>query len=172
MVKRYSVSVSDELGEKIDQWKNELSPSTIFQQAMSAEIAKKEGFVKRIKEDQDMESIIERLRQEKKASENKYFEFGKEEGLEWAKAANYEDLVFTVNKDLDDLIGLMRLHWRAVPDEGILLELRNYFCGQLYEELELPFDKDNDDLDPFVVEWLDGWLEGVQAFWREISDKL
>jgi uncharacterized protein YeaO (DUF488 family) len=168
MVKRYSVSVSDELGNKIDRWKDDLSPSTIFQQAMATEIAKKENFIQRIKEDKNMEDIIERLRNEKKASEQRYYEAGKEDGLQWAKAAEYEDLLLTATEDPEDLKDSGEYRAQGYAYHRLAAQWRDqmqYYPGLL--------QSDNEDyLNPLAGEWLDGWFDGVQTFWGEISDKL
>jgi hypothetical protein len=172
MVKRYSVSVSDALGAMIDKWKDEISPSTLFQQAMTAEIAKREGFNQRIREDTDMEGIIERLRKEKKEKENEYFGMGKEDGLEWAKAADYEDLISVTGRDFDDaFLPLFKKHWRRDNPQD-MDHIINYIEEILYENLDLPADNSGEKLDPRAFKWLSGWYDGVWAFWDEVSDKL
>ena len=169
MVKKYTVSVSDELGERIDRWKGEISPSATFQAAMEKKIDEKEGFIKRLKEDETMDQIVERLREQKMEAENTSYLSGKEEGLRWAKAASYSDLryageVFVRDIDVRSIYGdsVLGDYWREClngdhstkpANEHPVYEYENYFPDAA--------DK-----------WLEGWFDAVDAFWEEVSSKL
>ena len=59
-------------------------------------IQRKEDFQKRLKEDPKMEQIIERLKKEREESEQDLLVLAKDWGLEWAKLAHYDELIFIV----------------------------------------------------------------------------
>lgn len=166
MAKRITVSVPDELGEQIDKWKGEISPSAIFQSAMEEAIAKKEGFLKRIHQGEDMNAIIERLRQEKKEEENIYFEKGKEDGLDWAKAASYSELKYaTEGCDMTE----EGYTCQSVRYDKIL---GPYWNSQMTHDPLMRGADDDDFVNDEMEAWLNGWFEAVEQFWNEVSDKL
>ena len=97
MTKRINVSVSDELFEKIEKWKDSFNYSKLFQNTVSVAIQDKEDFQNRLKEDPEtLEQVIARLKKEKKKVEKSYFSEGKEKGLSWAMAASYSDLMHAI----------------------------------------------------------------------------
>lgn len=167
MVKKYTLTVPDELGDKIDQHKAEFNLSEVFRAAIGAEIEKKENFKRRIAEDNDMEQIIARLRQEKQQAAIDYNEKGKIDGLQWAKAASYADLQYALRFN----------PWE--PGTGALLYalsnakgISDYFINTITgDPLTCP-DDDDEYLNEHAEKWLEGWLEGVTAFWNQIEDKI
>ena len=96
MAQKVTLSIPDMLYEKLSKWRESFNLSKMFQDALLEAIQKKEEFQKRIKQDFDMSEIIERLKIEKFESEKNYLEMGLHKGLEWAKRAHYEDLVYAV----------------------------------------------------------------------------
>lgn len=71
----------------------------MFQDAVTEAIQKKEELQKRIREDLDLSQIVERLRHEKMHSEGNYYDTGKIDGVQWGKAAHYEDLIYVLGWD-------------------------------------------------------------------------
>jgi hypothetical protein len=164
VVKKITISVPDELHEKMMTWKNSFNFSRVFQEAMGDLIRKKEEFNKRLKGGTDMTEVIERLKKEKYDVENECFEEGKEDGLEWAKVAHYADLQEAIN-------------WNAQrgddPTRHANEQISENFKSILgeHEYPDLGFDVRglaNDALDKFV----EGWIEGVQEFWNEVKSKI
>jgi hypothetical protein len=168
MVKKFNLSVPDDLAEKIEQRRDQLgSLSAIFQEAVAAMVKKKEEFEERLKGDDDMEQIIERLRREKLQAQTDYHETGREEGLRWAKAASYTDLEHARKFDPRDEDG--------VYDPTIPLHddvLGHYFIDAMEADPLTNPETDEDELNDFARQWLDGWLEAVQEFWSAVKDKL
>ena len=113
-----------------------------------------------------MEATIERLREEKLDGEGDYFEFGKEEGFVLAKIAHYSELKYVVNdwewQKGDD----PRQHPDGYESVG------NYFESTIEnDDPALGFDEwgeTYDTLDRFV----EGFIEGVRAFWEEVEHKI
>lgn len=173
MTKKITISVPDELHEKMDKWKNSFNFSRVFQETIEEEIFRKEDFQKRLKEGENMDAVVERLRKEKEKSEHEWFEIGKKDGLEWAKAAHYVDfqyaLQFTPLKEermSANIIG-------ADPTKDD--HLGEYFSDIFEEYDELNFEEtsyNNSTPNEFYIEWEAGWAEGVQEFWKEIKGKL
>lgn len=173
MSKRYTVSVSDEMSERMDAMKGELSPSAVFQKAMEAELNKKEQFRNKIIREASMEDIIERLRAEKEQEGRDTLEQGKKEGLEWAKQASYSELKYAATSFNNEIKSAQWVYRTMVFDD----EKLGYYFEDLEEnaeEYERFFDtEDNSDvLTEEPQKWLEGWLDAVTCFWDEVSKKL
>jgi hypothetical protein len=169
MAKKYTVSVSDELGAKIDLWKKEVSPSVEFQKAMDKAISEKEGFKARLQEDATMDQVIERLRAEKINAERSYFRRGEEAGVKWAKAASYVHLSYAAKICMGDPAFFNKLLDNPT--------LSDYFheCFADDPTAELPTGYDIEyprEYPDEVVDWLDGWCSGVEQFWKEVFPQL
>lgn len=168
MVRKFNLSVPDDLAKKIEERRNILgSLSAIFQEAVAARIKKQEEFEARLEGDEEMEQIIQRLRREKARLQGDYLVKGREAGLRWAKAASYPDLEYArrfVPTDRD-----------GVYDPTIPLHddiLGHYFIDALEaDDLTNP-ESDEDQLNEFAIQWLTGWLDAVRDFWTTIEDRL
>ena len=167
-MRKFNLSVPDDLAEKIQARRDELgSLSAIFQMAVAEKIGKKEEFEKRLKGDQDMEAVVQRLKKEKIQAKNNYFEKGKEDGLQWAKAASFEDLQYARRFDPTDEEG--------VCDPTIPLHddvLGHYFIDMLESDPLTNPEDDDEVLNDFATQWLMGWLEVVGHFCTEVVDPL
>ena len=65
MAKKITISVPDELYEKMTEWKSSLNFSRVFQNAVSGMIQKKEELTSKIRNEIDLSSIVDRLKKEK-----------------------------------------------------------------------------------------------------------
>lgn len=89
MAKKLTITISDELHERLEKWRGEINLSRIFQNALSAHVKKKEAFQIKLEEQKTYKEIwdggdletIEGL-----------FEVGKELGFTWAKSAPYRGI--------------------------------------------------------------------------------
>jgi Arc/MetJ-type ribon-helix-helix transcriptional regulator len=161
MSKKITVSVPDELHQKMNEWRESFNFSKIFQKAVSNMIQRKEEFQKRLRSNLDMAAIAERLRREKLASQTESSELGKKEGVKWARSAHYKELQYA-------------LGW--LPDKN---PQRNEVIGDYFTELFANSHQlqgstlhENIESSEFIRNFLSGWKEGVDAFWNEIKDKL
>lgn len=168
MVKKFNLSVPDELAAKIDQRRDYLgSLSAIFQEAVADKIRQKEEFEQRLEGDAEMAQIVRRLKKEKMALEGNYREKGREEGLRWSKAASYKALEYARRFDPVDSDGV---YDPLIPLHDDILG--HYFIDALEaDELTNP-ESDEDELNEFAKQWLQGWLEAVADFWALIEPKL
>jgi len=153
MVKKMTISVSDELHEKAEVWRSELNFSRVFQEALAREVASKEAFSAALKgEEGEMTAIAKRLRVERDEVHAVQAKAGKKDGLDWAKSAHYEDLVWI--SDVEDL--------GDDPRDCINETVSKYFTEMVGD---FPILEDERMLDEYAY----SWLEGVQAFWNEIQ---
>jgi flagellar biosynthesis chaperone FliJ len=162
MVQRVTISVPDDLYVKMQKWRKEFNFSQVFQTAMSDLIEKKENFLNRVKETENMEAIIERLKKQKADYQSDLNEDGKNEGLSFAKSADYDDLIYALNAriyDAWDRDSQLEDYWKDTC-EG----LEESFGIKVTDDLGEPTDE--------FEEWFEGWKEGVEAFWGEVEDKL
>ncbi|OQX63910.1 MAG: hypothetical protein B5M56_01320 [Desulfococcus sp. 4484_241] len=161
MAKKITISVPDDLYEKMSKWRDSLNFSNVFQKAVSTLIQKKEDFQTRIRQELDQSAIIERLREEKAQSENNYYDVGRKDGLKWAKSAHYDDLQYA-------------LHW--VPGDNPTKDrvLGDYFRQVIEKDdiMDYAVGSDSLCLNEFAKTYISGWKEGVSEFWQEIRDKL
>lgn len=164
MSKKITVSVPDDLYEKMREWRSTFNFSRVFQHAMANMIHKKETLQKKISEEIDLSSVIDRLKREKIEFENNIAENGKKDGVEWSKTAHYTDLQYALN-------------WEPANEENPVKDekLGDYFSQILNtykERLASTGRQAQTRLNELSKKYLDGWKEGVELFWDEVKDKL
>lgn len=162
MSKKITISVPDDLYEKMKEWRSSFNFSKVFQNAITSMINKKEEVQKKINEELDLSSIIERLKKEKLEVENNFLEKGKKEGVEWSKTAHYKELQYA-------------LSW--MPDENPFKdeELGEYLTHTFnkYKKMITFTGKTAQNrFNEFTSSFVYGWKEGVETFWNEVKDKL
>jgi len=157
MAKKVTVSIPDMLHEKMEKWRESFNLSKMFQDAVSEAIQKKEELQKRIRDDLDLNQIVERLRNEKLQSEGNYFETGRADGVRWAKTAHYEDLIYARS-------------WNDADNATQDRLLGDYFTEKVRVNrlMEMTPEGANQHLKVYV----EGWKSGVEQFWSEVCDKL
>lgn len=165
MTKRTTISIPDDLHEKMERWKSEFNYSRIFQETISQLIESKE----RIRESASMEEIIERLRKEKKEGEHVYYEEGKEFGANWVKKAHYDEIQLMLetdpetggnSTDSDDDT------WESIEDD---------LKQQFEYDTKMNFDNDSYSgrwLNSKAEKFFSGWKDAVAEFWEEIKNKI
>lgn len=162
MAKKITISVPDDLYEKMTEWKSSLNFSKVFQNAVSGMIQKKEALTSRIRNEMDFSSIVDRLKKEKLEFEFNITEWGKKDGLEWCKTAHYRELQYA-------------LAWSPYKNPDQDKELGDYF-SHMFEKyrkrMTATGKKAQDCLNGFSEKYLKGWKEGVDLFWNEVKDKL
>ncbi|MEW6136910.1 MAG: hypothetical protein AB1733_01670 [Thermodesulfobacteriota bacterium] len=171
MVKKFNLSVPDELAEKIEARREYLGNlSSLFQEAVREKIRKKEDWEKRIKEGEDKDTMIERLRREKAEAENDYYEQGMKDGVDWAKNSSYTDLQYMLNFNPEnfDLYGNSSYSMTDLTQDEILGES----FQQIFDENPALLCDDSGMLNDLAVQWFLGWRAGAETFWEEIKDKL
>jgi hypothetical protein len=157
MTRKITLSIPDMLHEKMEEWRKSFNLSKMFQEALSEAIHKKEAFQKRLQEDHDMVDIIERLRYEKMQSEGNYSENGRLEGIEWAKNAHYDDLMYVLD---------------LTPATGIISDPRMemYFSGITGKDPLM--DVSPEGINKHARLFIEGWHRGVIELWNEIKEKI
>lgn len=65
MARKITISVPDDLYERMTPWKSSLNFSKVFQNAISGMIQKKEALTSKIRKDVDLASVVDRLKKEK-----------------------------------------------------------------------------------------------------------
>lgn len=164
MSKKITISVPDDLHEKMKEWKNVFNFSKVFQHAMANMIQKKEALQNKISDEIDFASIIDRLKREKMEVENNIVENGKKDGVEWSKTAHYSDIQYALSWEPNE-------KQPPVEDE----KLGDYF-SQVFrkyrERLAATGRQAQNRLNELTCKYLDGWKEGVELFWNQVKDKL
>lgn len=168
MAKRFSVSVSDSLGERFDAFQDKLSPSTIFQKALESAVDREERFSKTLKGGTDMQTIIDRLKKEKQEVVGNLYEQGRTDGLDWAKNVDYESLFHAVNFTPSDYLGSMLDFSDRDADEGSL----SYTMYEFFEENPNYKSDSAGRLPEEVARYVEGFLESVSDFWKEVEPHL
>lgn len=164
MSKKITVSVPDDLYEKMREWRSTFNFSKVFQHAMANMIQKKENLQKKISEEIDLSAVIDRLKREKMEFESNIVENGKKDGVEWSKTAHYSEIQYALNWDPET-------SEHPVKDE----RLGDYFTqvfNHYRERLAATGRQAQSRLNEMSKKYLDGWKEGVELFWNEVKDKL
>lgn len=162
MSKKITISVPDELYDKMKEWKSSFNFSQVFQNAMTGLIKKKEAFRKRVAEDFDFASIVSRLKEEKIEVENNFQEAGKNDGFKWCTTAHYSDLRYALT---------------IIPGENLFNDekLGDYFSATFERYKKVVTAKGilaQNRFNDFTRKYVEGWKEGVEYFWSEVKDKI
>ena len=172
MSPKMTLSVPNDLFEKIEKWKGSFNLSKIFQRAIAEAIENKENFKKRLKEEPTMGAIIERLRKEKEVDMDPYYERGRQDGLAWAKAASYSDLQYALKwETVAELLKGNTIGWDPTTDEV----LGDYFGELIQDDPLMDLDeRGRGDLMPneYFQAWETGWKEAVEEFWKEVEGRI
>ncbi len=162
MARKITISVPDELYEKMNQWRASLNFSKIFQKTIAAMIQKKEEFHQKLKEEFDFSAIIERLKREKSEIESNFFETGKKDALEWLQTAHYKDILYA-------------LKWEPTESFSTDETLGDYFAHKLKKICECGVAEMNSQCmkaNQIIQKYLAGWKEGVLEFWNAVKDEV
>ena len=172
LTKKVTLSMPDDLHEKMLEHKHKFNFSKIFQEVISEKIRAKEEFKARLKEAPDMEEIIERLKAEKLETINDLYENGKNDGLEFARSASYGDLIQVVNEkpmnESNEVLG----NWDPTSSENELLGDVYSQAFEDYELLGMIQTRYGFIPNEFFAKWEAGFFEGVREFYYEIKDKI
>ena len=147
--KKITISLPLELYDRLQLVKERFNISFECKKAIEREVYRQELLMKG---GENMENVIKRLAVEKEDYDEKYKQQGYEEGYEAAKGMEYEELV--------ELTGA----------EPHMTKAWEKWCDQRYGKAidVILVDDPNINIDVF----LEGWLEGVQAFFDEVKDQL
>ncbi len=159
MTQKITLSIPDRLYEKLNAWRSAFNLSKMFQDALSDAIEKKEAFSKRLCEEFDMSQIINRLQQEKAQWLNNFYNAGRNLGFGWAQAAHYQDLLYVL--DCDDTC-----------DAGHEIVRHNRFKAyfeHIYDAYDLTRYAQQGGVD-HEKRFLEGWFDGVNAFWNQVRE--
>ncbi len=159
MARKITLSIPDMLHEKMEEWRKSFNLSKMFQDALTEAINKKEEFQRRLQEDINTSEIIERLRREKMQSEGNYAERGKSEGLQWAKRAHYDDLMYALD--------LNSANENDIPNDA---RLGMYFTETINSDDLM--ETSADGVNKYAKLFLESWSKGLSEFWNEIKEKI
>jgi hypothetical protein len=174
MSPKVTLSIPEDLSKKMEQWRDKFNFSSVFQEAISREIEKKENFTKKIKEEPTMGAIIERLKQEKIDEEKEFYGIGKIDGLEWAKRASYQELKYVV----EAYEALFEITENVISCDPTRNEILGDYFKDIFEEYKdrgmgcTEISYSNYIPNEVFQAWEQGWKEAIEAFWEEIEDKI
>lgn len=162
MAKKVTISVPDELYERMKEWRSSMNFSQVFQRSISNMIRKKEALRHKIHEELDLANVVERLKREKAEFEANFIEEGKRAGLEWSRTAHYRELQYALgwtpgkNPFKDEHLGDYFSH--VLKKQSDRFAITGRMAQKRFEE--------------FTDKYLSGWKEGVETFWDEVKDKM
>ena len=161
MTQKITLSIPDRLHEKLNEWRSSFNLSKMFQDALSDAIEKKEAFSRKLSEEFDMTQIINRLQQEKEQWLKNFYNAGRNRGFGWAQGAHYQDLLYVL--DCDDT---------CKGEQEIVRHSRfkSYF-EDLYNAHDLTRYTNQGGVDHEKT-FLQGWFDGVNAFWNEVREHI
>jgi len=176
MVQRVTVTIPDELGERLNAVKDRFNVSRVCQEALASEVSRQELLMK---ENPTTKEVIKRLKVEKdrlyKDCENEGFK----EGYKDAKQMSYPVLRHFVDN----------ISWKCGSRRYPVLSLDPKSCPGKDPILYIEFDLEDAgdafpalkkrDLAPNIQPGLfdadsyyKGWWHGVLKFWLEVEDEL
>jgi post-segregation antitoxin (ccd killing protein) len=148
MPQQISITLPDDLYGELQKVEARLNVSGTCQQALRAEINRQKLSMK---ETENMDDIIERLKSDKARYDERYRDRGHEDGLCEARKLSYEEFLEAL------AAGPRRIDKTNLWDNWLKDEI-----GGLSR------------MDPaFNTEvYFDGWVEGVTQFWQKVRDRL
>jgi len=156
MAKKITLTVTESLAQKIDEWRSSFNLSRLFQDAVSEAIKRKEEFQRMITGKADIPQIVERLKAEKMGLLDTARNAGELGGTAWASKAHYRELISAVTPGShippyeDDAARIFR-EWESSSGAGKLPE------------------KEREDM---KASFYDGWSSGVSGLWELVRDQL
>jgi hypothetical protein len=114
----------------------------------------------------EVEQVISRLQQEKKATNDNYYDMGRLVAKKFIKNAPYKDVSYAIKK----FAGTSEPGEVEVRLVSTDLILGKYFKNLLDKDPYLATDVDTHN--EFAESYLKGWVELVVSFWNEIKDKI
>ncbi|WP_321492869.1 hypothetical protein [uncultured Desulfobacter sp.] len=161
MTQKITLSIPDRLYEKLNEWRSSFNLSKMFQDALSDAIEKKEAFSKKLCEEFDMTQIVHRLQQEKEQWLKNFYNAGRNRGFGWAQAAHYQDLLYVL--DCEDT---------CTTEQEIVRHSRfKAYFDHIYDAHGLTRFARQGGVD-HEKKFLEGWFDGVNAFWNEVREHI
>jgi hypothetical protein len=114
----------------------------------------------------EVEQVISRLQQEKKATNDNYYTMGRLVAKKFIKNAPYKDVSYAIRK----FAGTSEIGEVEVRLVSTDLILGKYFKNLLDKDPYLATDVDTHN--EFAESYLKGWVELVVSFWNEIKGKI
>jgi len=114
----------------------------------------------------EVEQVVSRLRQEKKATNDTYYDMGRLVAKKFIKNAPYKDVSYAIKK----FAGTTEIGEVEVRLVSTDLILGKYFKNLLDKDPYLASDVDTSN--EFAESYLKGWVELVVSFWNEIKRKI
>jgi len=161
MTKVISISIPDELHERLEQYKKDLNMSQLFREKVEEVLASKERIKNQIRGEVNMKQVLKRWDQEDKADKEEGYKKGQVDGLEWASNAARKELKYLC--EVFDPFG----QWNH---EGLF---GDKVVGEHFEQM---FDEDENlgyegegltDYNAYTRAWFDGFLEAARKFYDE-----
>ena len=164
VVLNLTITVPEALHERLQAVKKNFNVSQVCQKAIESEVNRQELLRKGL---ENMNDVIERLRQEKAVLAKRWFDMGYKAGLETLKTISYKALlIYSENRNyLDDII----------------CECNNAGCDDEVEELSFLSDGEPEDVldedDPdfkYFDSYLykEGLVKAVVEFYDKIKDEI
>jgi post-segregation antitoxin (ccd killing protein) len=158
MAKKLTITIPDELAERLAPWRERMNLSRICSAALEREVAARAELADEVRE---FAALIARLRAQKPAPLRRDYQAGLDSGVAYAKAeatyqefVRYEDL-WQMAQALGEQAEAVAGDWELPPAEGRrLVDLRRRGLvedGAVYRL---------------------GWLDGLMAVWYRVEGKV
>jgi post-segregation antitoxin (ccd killing protein) len=157
MAQKVTITIPDDLAKRLDAVTERFNVSRVCQEALANEVERRELIAKG---NETMEYIVKRLKAEKAQCDKEYFDSGRKDGVTDAKKMSYSDLREVVNT-FSDL--------RATDQTAEIMYQTSIWDNWLYDQVT---EIANDDGAFSREMYLQGWVDGVLTFWREVKNQL
>jgi len=165
MTKRVTVSIPDELHEKMEKWKDSLNYSGVFQEAITEVIDRKERFTADIKEGLNMEALAERFMSEEEKDTALWKEQGNKDGILWMQKAKRNEVMRALKI------------WERYNSVGGQNPLEDSILGEYFQNMKEQYEFDDPEYDNYgsftlsddFLNWFIGWTDAVEKAWDEIN---
>jgi len=167
LVKKFTLTVSDDEYEVINKWKKRFNFSKVFRDAILLKISALERVNVDFSDAVDIEMVVKRLRIEKEQDDLYFASLGGKDALVWASRATYNELKYLDSWSIpfdDGEVSLKRLTGDTVLGE--------YFKLKLDENEKMRPGNRDTHLSLQAKSWLTIWEKAAKELWSQVKSKL
>ena len=172
---RFSISVPDDLAERLEKFKSSVNISQVCQSCLAAYCDRQDALLRQSNDDTQDDEIIARWTEERAEDRTAAFTLGYEAGVDFVKTAPYSDVLYAINH-LENSLSLSKTYGNSYAGLPISDLFQNTILGEFFGhhdiEIGTEFYDDVEVLSYAGASWLEGWFDGATKTFERLSAKL
>lgn len=169
MATQLTITIPDDLAEKLEYFKASVIPSNVCRDALLAAVSEREEIRQHMTHGEPIRNVVERMRGERLALGVSYYKDGVKAGIKWGKGRRYQDLKAAV-------ILLCRFPdphelWDDLAKTPCAISEAFHRASRVYDnDRRVPlFEEEIEEPTAEGLAWLHGFSDGVIETWEQIQ---